>query len=62
MYEYLCELCAHSFETLVRNVMDEPTSCPKCGDHDIVKQMSAASFQANSPGCYTHDYNGKRGK
>lgn len=62
IYEYFCELCSHTFEVLVKNVEDIPTSCPKCGDHDVERVMSSSNFQCNTRGCYTHDYGGKRGK
>ena len=39
LYEYRCEPCDHSFETLVRGRGDVP-HCPQCGGIDLVKQPS----------------------
>ncbi len=39
IYEYRCEPCRHSFETLVRHQSDA-AHCPKCGGIDLVKQFS----------------------
>ncbi len=40
IYEYRCEPCEHTFETLVRSAADEPR-CPRCGQPDhLVKQFS----------------------
>jgi putative FmdB family regulatory protein len=64
IYEYRCEPCAHSFETLVRTASDVP-KCPQCGSPDLDKQFSVpasaqtgASARANAlpiapqgPGC-----------
>ncbi len=39
IYEYRCEPCDHTFETLVRSSSDSP-HCPKCGNIDLAKQFS----------------------
>jgi putative FmdB family regulatory protein len=40
IYEYRCEDCTSSFETLVRPGHDEKAQCPSChGDH-LTRQMS----------------------
>lgn len=39
MYEYRCEPCDHTFETLVRSSSDVPR-CPKCRGIDLAKQFS----------------------
>jgi putative FmdB family regulatory protein len=39
IYEYHCEPCDHTFETLVRGQGDS-AHCPKCGGIDLVKQFS----------------------
>ncbi len=42
IYEYNCEKCGDDFELLVfRN--DEP-ECPKCGNKELRKKMSACGF------------------
>ncbi|HEU5118234.1 MAG TPA: zinc ribbon domain-containing protein [Isosphaeraceae bacterium] len=39
IYEYRCEPCSNTFETLVRNTSDVP-KCPQCGSIDLNKQFS----------------------
>jgi putative FmdB family regulatory protein len=39
IYEYRCEPCDHTFETLIRGSGDV-AHCPKCGAIDLVKQFS----------------------
>jgi len=42
IYEYSCSKCNDDFELLVfKN--DEP-ACPKCGNKDLQKKMSACGF------------------
>jgi putative FmdB family regulatory protein len=50
IYEYRCEPCDHSFETLIRGRGDVP-HCPKCGGIDrLAKQFSVpAAPQAGGP-------------
>lgn len=51
LYEYHCEPCDHTFETLVRSQSDA-AHCPKCGGIDLVKQFSvpAAAQSAGRQG------------
>lgn len=51
IYEYRCEPCDHSFETLIRGRGDTP-HCPKCGGVDhLTKQFSVpASAQTGGQG------------
>jgi putative FmdB family regulatory protein len=39
IYEYRCEPCHHTFETLIRS-HHETARCPKCGSIDLVKEFS----------------------
>jgi putative FmdB family regulatory protein len=39
IYEYHCDPCDHTFETLVRNPGDA-AHCPKCGNIELTKQFS----------------------
>ena len=39
LYEYHCEPCDHTFETLVRSATDAPR-CPECGGIDLTNQFS----------------------
>jgi putative FmdB family regulatory protein len=48
IYEYRCEPCDHSFETLVRGQGDTP-HCPHCGGIELAKLFSVpASAQSGS--------------
>ena len=51
IYEYRCEPCDHTFETLVRGSGDV-AHCPQCGGIDLAKQFSvpAAAQTANGSG------------
>jgi len=47
IYEYHCEPCKSTFETLVRTDRDVP-ECPTCGSNDLEKQFSVpASAKSN---------------
>jgi len=48
IYEYRCEPCEHSFETLIRGQGDV-AHCPKCGGVELAKQFSvpAAAHTGN---------------
>jgi len=39
IYEYHCEPCDHTFETLIRTDRDV-ARCPSCGGLDVSKQLS----------------------
>ena len=39
IYEYRCEPCEQTFETLVRSESDAPR-CPDCGSVEVAKQFS----------------------
>lgn len=51
IYEYRCEPCDHTFETLIRGGGDV-AHCPKCGGIDLAKQFSvpAAAQNGGRPG------------
>ena len=50
IYEYRCEPCDHTFETLIRSTGDM-AHCPKCGTIDLAKQFSVpASAQTGRAG------------
>jgi putative FmdB family regulatory protein len=56
IYEYQCEACEHSFETIQR--MNEPvlTDCPDCGKDQLRKLVSAAAFRLKGGGWYETDF------
>ncbi len=39
IYEYHCEPCEHTFETLIRSGGDT-AQCPRCGNHEVARQLS----------------------
>ncbi|MGP0068450.1 MAG: FmdB family zinc ribbon protein [Isosphaeraceae bacterium] len=39
IYEYHCEPCEHTFETLIRSNSDV-ARCPRCGNIEVAKQFS----------------------
>lgn len=39
IYEYRCEPCEHTFETLIRASRDT-AHCPRCGGVELAKQFS----------------------
>ena len=48
IYEYHCEPCDHTFETLIRREGDV-ARCPRCGNIDVAKQFSVpAAAQSHS--------------
>jgi putative FmdB family regulatory protein len=48
IYEYRCEPCQHTFETLIRGQGDT-AHCPRCGGIDLAKQLSVpAAAQTGS--------------
>jgi len=48
IYEYECKNCSHRFE-LLRSITasDSDLKCPKCGSHNIDKQLSVPSLLKN---------------
>ena len=50
LYEYQCEPCDHTFETLIRGSGDV-AHCPKCGSVEVAKLLSvpAAAHTGQRP-------------
>lgn len=45
IYEYYCAVCQGRFSRLVRLIEDDALPCcPRCGNREVVKLISAASF------------------
>ncbi|HEX20141.1 MAG TPA: zinc ribbon domain-containing protein [Acidiferrobacteraceae bacterium] len=56
IYEYRCEACGHTFET-IQKLSDEPLrECPECGAVQLKKLVSAAGFQLKGSGWYETDF------
>ena len=50
LYEYRCEPCELTFETLIRT-QDDIAHCPKCGGIELAKQFSVpAAAQTSAHG------------
>jgi putative FmdB family regulatory protein len=60
LYEYICERCGATTETLQRHGDPPPAECPKCGG-PLRKKMSAPAFQFKGSGWYVTDYARKGG-
>ena len=61
IYEYHCDSCDRSFETMQR-ISDPPLeSCDQCGS-PVRKLLSAPAFQFKGSGWYVTDYAGKGAK
>lgn len=47
LYEYRCDACAHEFED-IRSVSEEgPLPCPKCGEPQARRMVSAVHLKGN---------------
>jgi putative FmdB family regulatory protein len=55
IYEYICERCEETIETLQRFGDPPPPECPKCGG-PLRKKLSAPAFQFKGSGWYVTDY------
>ena len=52
IYEYRCEPCNHTFETLVRGGSDA-VRCPRCGNVQVTKQFSVPAASPSGTLGYT---------
>lgn len=55
IYEYRCERCNTTFEKLVFKGDETRVKCPDCGNKEVKKLMSAASFMGQSIGTCAAD-------
>lgn len=44
LYDFICNQCGEKFETLV--LRNELPLCPRCGGHDLLKQMATFAFRS----------------
>ena len=51
IYEYHCEPCEHTFETLIRGQGDT-AHCPKCGGIELLKQFSVPAAAVPEPAAW----------
>ena len=62
IYEYLCNACGHELEVL-QAISESPLQkCPKCGQAELRKLISAPIFRLKGGGWYETDFktNNKR--
>lgn len=53
IYEYECDACKATFETLVSSAScKEKITCPTCGSENVRKVMSAGSLRVGSGGAF----------
>jgi putative FmdB family regulatory protein len=51
MYEYRCDECGNLYEQLRRmSDADRDLECPKCGSHDVERQLSAFAMSGGGAG------------
>lgn len=59
-YEYSCSACGHELEAM-QKISEEPLrECPACGEHQLVKLISAAGFRLKGGGWYETDFKSGR--
>lgn len=62
IYEYQCEHCDHTFDTL-QKVSDKPlVKCPECKHDALKKLVSPAGFRLKGTGWYETDFKGANKK
>ncbi len=58
IYAYQCRACGHDFDLMQKMSDPAPSTCPRCGQEDIRKQLNAAGFQLKGKGWYATDFKG----
>lgn len=62
IYEYVCNDCGHTFETL-QKMSDAPLSfCPVCENSSLKKMISAPGFRLSGSGWYETDFKADKQK
>ncbi|MEJ1364402.1 MAG: zinc ribbon domain-containing protein, partial [Candidatus Sedimenticola sp. (ex Thyasira tokunagai)] len=62
IYEYSCEACGHTMESLQKMSSAPLTDCPECGKPQLKKLISAAGFRLKGSGWYETDFKSGSGK
>jgi putative FmdB family regulatory protein len=56
IYEYECSHCGNRVEQM-QKINDAPlVECPKCGQHELKRLISAPAFQLKGEGWYVTDF------
>jgi len=56
IYEYRCDACGHTLETLQKISEPPLTECPACARPTLKKLISAAAFRLKGGGWYETDF------
>jgi putative FmdB family regulatory protein len=56
IYEYCCDACGYTLETLQKISEPPLTDCPECGKPALKKLVSAAAFRLKGGGWYETDF------
>jgi putative FmdB family regulatory protein len=59
IYEYQCDACGHTLETLQKISEPALTTCPACGAEALKKLISASAFRLKGGGWYETDFKRK---
>jgi len=62
IYEYQCENCQHTFDTLQKISEDPLVKCPECEKETLKKLISQAGFRLKGTGWYGTDFKGTKKK
>lgn len=56
IYAFACNACGHSFDKLQKMSDPDPETCPKCGEPQVKRQVTAPSFRLAGGGWYETDF------
>lgn len=56
IYGYICDSCDAEHEVIQKYDAPPLTTCPSCNTENLVKQVSAPSFQLKGTGWYATDF------
>lgn len=62
IYEYACQACGHTLESMQKMTDPQLTDCPACGKPMLRKLISAAGFVLKGGGWYATDFRDKGSK
>jgi putative FmdB family regulatory protein len=56
IYEYACKNCGHTLDELQKMSDDPLVDCPKCGEPQLKRLISAPRFRLKGKGWYETDF------